>query len=240
MKYTMKDFEAGKVAVHTGNGEDYCTFMRMCSKYHYRWNSGDKPMDFVPVGLNHDTVIFAREEKTLLYGNVDYAFETDVLVISVDDIIDEPKHQPKHQIVIDFNGNVTTARMMVDGKVVKETTAKCAPCDKFNFHTGAEVAFNRLWEKKEKEEKEEKTDSAPFKIGDSVRYTGDNVFSGPKRGATGKVIAYGSNFIGVYLVEFDEPVKGGHDGVAIIRIKDGKHGRNGHCWWCPNCFIERI
>lgn len=238
MKYTMKDFEAGKVAVHTGNDKDYYTFMRMCSKYGYRWNSGAKPTKFIP-DLNHDTVIFAHEGRTLLYDNMDYAFETHVLVISVDDIIDEPKRQ----IVIDFDGDFTTANLVVDDEIVKKTTAKCAPCDKFDLHIGAEVAFNRLWEKKEKEEKEEKeekTDSAPFKIGDSVRYTSDNVFSGPKRGATGKVIAYRSNFIGTCLVEFDEPVKGGHDGFAIICAKDGTHGRNGYCWWCPNCFIERI
>lgn len=239
MKYTMKDFEAGKVVVLTDNIERFRKFMNMCEKHGYRWNSGNKPMDFVPTGLNHDTVLFAREEKTLLYGNVDYAFETDVQVISVNDIIDEPKRR----IVIEFDGDETTANLVVDGEIVKKTTAKRAPCDKFNLRTGAEVAFNRLWEKKEKEEKEEKeekTDSAPFKIGDRVRYTSDNVFSGPKRGATGKVIACGFNFIDMCLVEFDEPVKGGHDGVAIICAKDGKHGRNGYCWWCPECFIERI
>lgn len=244
MKYTFNDFRMGIVAVKTGLGKDFHTFMKRLQKRGFYWISCDKPLDYTPPFHTYgDDTIIACDEPTgrIYFQRVEYARSHGLIVVSIKDIVDA--HCPAHQIVIDFNDNITTARMLVDGEVVKETTAKCAPCDKFNFHTGAEVAFNRLWEKKEKEEKEEKeekTDSAPFKIGDSVRYTSDNVFSGPKRGATGKVIAYSSNFIGVCLVEFDEPVKGGHNGVAIICAKDGKHGRNGYCWWCPNCFIERI
>ena len=248
MKYTFDDFSMGMVAVKTGLGKDFHTFMERLQQRGFYWMSYHKPLDYTPPPLHTcgDDTIIACDENTgcIYFQHVEYARSHGLIVVSIKDIVDT--HCPTHQIVIDFNDNITTARMLVDGEVVKETTAKCAPCDKFNFHTGAEVAFNRLWEKKmkeekkEKEEKEEKSDSAPFKIGDSVRYTSDNVFSGPKRGTTGKVIAYSSNFIGVCLVEFDEPVKGGHDEVAIIRAKDGKHGRNGYCWWCPECFIERI
>lgn len=242
MKYTFDDFRMGMVAVKTGLGKDFHTFMKRLQQRGFYWMSGDKPLDYTPplfLEDGDDTIIACDEHTARIYfQHVEYARSHGLIVVSVKDIVNA--RYPAHQIVIDFNNNITTARMLVDGEVVKETTAKCAPCDKFNFHTGAEVAFNRLWEKKGKGEKEEKTDSAPFKIGDSVRYTSDNEFYGPKRGATGKVIAYSSNFIGACLVEFDEPVKGGHDGVAIICAKDGTHGRNGYCWWCPNCFIERI
>ena len=241
MKYTFDDFSMGMVAVKTGLGKDFHTFMKRLQQRGFYWMSDDKPLDYTPPFFFYgdDTIIACDEPTSRIYfQDVEYARSHGLIVVSIKDIVDA--HCPKHQIVIDFNDNITTARMLVDGEVVKETTAKCAPCDKFNFHTGAEVAFNRLWEKKEKGEKEEKTDDAPFKIGDSVRYTSDNVFAGPKRGATGKVIACSYNFIGVCLVEFDEPVKGGHDGASIICAKDGKHGRNGYCWWCPECFIKHI
>lgn len=237
MKYTMKDFEAGKVGVLTDNIERFRKFMNMCEKHGYRWNSGDKPMNFVPIDFNHDTVIFARGEKTILYGSVDYAFETDVQVISVNDIIDEPKRR----IVIEFDGDETTANLVVDGEIVKKTTAKRAPCDKFNLRTGAEVAFNRLWEKKMKEENKEKTDCTQFKVGNRVRFTdkSSSISTGPKYGATGTVIAHDSNCKS-WLVQFDKAIKGGHAGRTTIHDDIEPTGRNGYCWWCPNCFIERI
>ena len=244
MKYTFDDFSMGMVAVKTGLGKDFHTFMERLQQRGFYWMSDDKPLDYTPPFHTYgDDTIIACDEHTgrIYFQHVEYARLHGLIVVSIKDIVDD--HCPKRQIIIDFNGDVATAKLLVDGKIVKEASAKRAACDKFNLHTGAEVAFNRLWEKKEKEEKEEKeekTDSAPFKIGDSVRYTSDNVFSGPKRGATGKVIACASRFIDMCLVEFDEPVKGGHDGFANICAKDGKHGRNGYCWWCPECFIECI
>lgn len=68
-------------------------------------------------------------------------------------IIDE--NHTEQKIVITADGNVTLARMY-DGKtVIKSATAKCSPDDKFDFATGARIAFDRLigQEKAEQEEK---------------------------------------------------------------------------------------
>lgn len=49
-----------------------------------------------------------------------------------------------HKIVISTDGKTTTAKMY-DGKTVTKTaTAKCSPDDKFDFVTGAKIAFERL------------------------------------------------------------------------------------------------
>lgn len=57
------------------------------------------------------------------------------------------------KIVITSDGDKTLA-MLYDGKnVVKTATAKCSPDDKFDFETGARIAFDRLWGNEEKEEK---------------------------------------------------------------------------------------
>lgn len=54
------------------------------------------------------------------------------------------------EIVIRKDGKEVRAVFKVNGKVVKESVAKCHPDDRFNFKTGAEIAFSRLFEKKKK------------------------------------------------------------------------------------------
>lgn len=68
-------------------------------------------------------------------------------------IIDE--NHTEHKIVITADGNVTLARLYYDKTVIKSATAKCSPDDKFDFATGAKIAFARLIgeEKAEQEKK---------------------------------------------------------------------------------------
>ena len=54
------------------------------------------------------------------------------------------------EIVISKDGKEVRAVFKVNGKVVKESVAKCHPDDRFNFKTGAEIAFSRLFEKQKK------------------------------------------------------------------------------------------
>lgn len=63
------------------------------------------------------------------------------------------------KILITTDGTTTTAKLF-DGKdVVKTATAKCNPDDKFDFKTGAKIAFDRLVE----------PEKPKFKIGDFVK-----------------------------------------------------------------------
>lgn len=54
------------------------------------------------------------------------------------------------EIVISKRGKEVRAVFKVNEKIVKESVAKCHPDDRFNFKTGAEIAFSRLFEKKKK------------------------------------------------------------------------------------------
>lgn len=86
-----------------------------------------------------------------------------------------------HQRLVDFNmtdpydihissdGKTTTARFYVNGKLIRTAEANCHPDDRFNFKTGAEVAFDRLFEK----QKKEKVDLNNLKTGDKVRVRRD-------------------------------------------------------------------
>lgn len=58
----------------------------------------------------------------------------------------------ENKIVITTDGRETLARLYDGNKVIKTATAKCSPDDKFDFETGATIAFDRLFDKHEKEE----------------------------------------------------------------------------------------
>ena len=51
------------------------------------------------------------------------------------------------RVVIRFDGNVTTARMVRGGTVVKTATARCSPKNQYSHAEGARVAMERLFAK---------------------------------------------------------------------------------------------
>ena len=60
------------------------------------------------------------------------------------DYILEPVPVVNEKIVITTDGKTTTAKMYANKSVIKTATAKCSPDDKFDFVTGAKIAFDRL------------------------------------------------------------------------------------------------
>ena len=63
----------------------------------------------------------------------------------------KPKKENGLRVVIRFDGNETTARMIRGGTVVKTATARCSPRDKYTHAEGARVAMERLFTKKEEQ-----------------------------------------------------------------------------------------
>lgn len=56
------------------------------------------------------------------------------------------------QILIDCDGNTTTATMTINGREIKTAIARRNPADKFDWKKGAELAFDRLWDSQKKPE----------------------------------------------------------------------------------------
>lgn len=84
-----------------------------------------------------------------------------------------------HKIVITADGKTTTARLFNGKELVRKAEAKCSPDDKFDFVVGAELAMERLIDKKPVN---------PFKVGDFVRVTGKKTFNhGFDIGSIGRV-----------------------------------------------------
>ena len=57
------------------------------------------------------------------------------------------------QILIDCDGNTTTATMTINGREIKTAIARRNPEDKFDWRKGAALAFERLWNSQKKAEK---------------------------------------------------------------------------------------
>jgi hypothetical protein len=73
----------------------------------------------------------------------------------------------EHKIVITSDGKTVMARLFNGKELVKKAEAKCSHDDKFDFMVGAELAMERLTDKKPAKP------ANPFKVGDYVRVTGN-------------------------------------------------------------------
>lgn len=141
------------------------------------------------------------------------------------------ENPPRYRIVIECDGgDVTTAEMVVNGKLVRTSSAKRNPEDRFDFKVGAEYAFERLFKK---EEPKKEDPFGGFKVGDRVicvdSYDGNSRIRG--RHGTIRILGgeYDPNLIGI---EFDENVCG-HDFDGRVKgVKDK------HCWYCTVSVLK--
>lgn len=119
------------------------------------------------------------------------------------------------EIHITTDGKTTYAGLKQNGKVLSRSEAKCHPDDKFDFETGAKIAFDRLEIKKEVKQPEN-----PFKPGDIVECIFDFKVFGvfPPKGTLGQVIGID------------------RQNVLVRWAKGSTHG-NGE-WWISACDIK--
>ena len=219
-KYTMNDFITGKVAVRV-NKSNMMDFLKMCEEKGIVWESGDKATKcvcceakIIACGFGSaNRLTFSVDANSTLYSDAGYTF------VDFSQII-----KPVcHQIIIESDGDTTTAKMLVNGKEVKQATAKRNPADKANWRTGAQVAFDRLWQKQPKPEKPE--EKANFKVGDRVVCVG-SLLNNNVLGEHGRIVAF--SCFGNVGVEFDKNVNGhALEGFGVTAAT-----KNGHCWWC--------
>lgn len=126
----------------------------------------------------------------------------------------KPEIESAYKIEITYDGEkVTTARMTVNGKVVKEATARRNPEDKFDFKKGASLAFDRLFERKKE-----------FKVGDRVVCVSkDDDNDKNVVGKHGVVINGRPYHEGFISVQFEKKLHNGHSCGGV--------GKEGYCRW---------
>lgn len=242
--YTMEDFKRKKIIVRVDK-DRLEEFLGLCEDEGMLWISGNKPREYLyyyhpslgrgfpGTGITACTEL--DSEGRLAWCNIeDYKYHYGIKIVGMKDFLDhlEPAPHTKYKITIESDGTTTTAHMEINGKQVKSTQAKLHPVDKFNFKTGAEMAFGRLWEGEKKIKKKEPIFNHElfFKVGDRVvcEYANDNYLV---EGKHGKIIGYTQD---EFLIEFDDNVMG-HNGNGRC---GSVSGRKGHCWYCDQRSIH--
>lgn len=165
---TIKDFIEKKIAIAFTCQKQMKEFAKMCEGYGMRMcRTGDDSVNWL---LNNRNTLLPSNGRTkfvhLAYNfherGVDHGMSwswndtiedehyTDVgwKIVTFEEFKGK-NPSVAYKIVIECDGNdVTNAKMIVNGKIVKSAKAKRNPIDKFNFVTGARLAFDRLFEKK--------------------------------------------------------------------------------------------
>ena len=225
--YTMKDFITQPIAVRVGQKYKE-EFLKMCEAEGLKWKDGTTAATFTPFRYGDNLTIgynVPGEPKGLGYAEARAYREHDIKVVDFKDFA-----APRYQIIIDCDGKTTTAKMMVDGKVVKTGVAKYNPTDKFDFSIGAKTAFDRLWVKSEPTKPEP---VKSFKVGDRVKCTKSVDGRDDIVGKYGTVIHVMPNSGFPITVEFDDNI-GAHDGLGRVS------GKPKHCRWCPVDALELV
>ncbi len=218
--YTMDDFINDKLSVRV-NENNMMEFLKMCEAKGLHWLSGSKATQ---KNYPAETIEYYNDG---VFGGLSFTRHDQLDRLAGRTIVDFSQIINPHacQITIDYDGDTTTAKMIVNGKTVKTATAKRNPADKANWHIGAQLAFDRLWERKKKNEGQKKT--GVFKPGDRVVCVG-NVGNANTHGKHGTVLGLKEPLI---AVEFDKYING-HECISLCLPKLVK---TGHGWWC-DCY----
>lgn len=142
MKYTIKDFIEKKIAVTFKNEKERDEFLQMCEDNNLFWNSEKKATDYKP--HYKIMIVFGIYGcKRLFYSNGISCGKVGYTIVPFSDFV-----KNNQSIHIYHNGKTTTAILKEGKKEIKRAEAKCSPEDEFDFLTGAEIALERLKQKK--------------------------------------------------------------------------------------------
>ena len=177
-KYTMDDFFAGRILVKAASENEMMELLKACEKRGIKWMSGHKATSWLPPVLAVEIFVGRLAYNSKPICSVEYK-----------DLIESTRYQ----IIIDCDGDTTTAKMIINGKEVKAAKAKRNPDDPFNWKLAASLAFNRLWGEKKAAYREVKRRA---KLGEYVKIVAKRGHWGEfyKNGEIHKVVGfYGPN-----------------------------------------------
>lgn len=143
MKYTIKDFIEKKIAVTFKNEKERDEFLQMCEDNNLFWKSKDKATGFKPSCNSVIAFNFRGIEKLSCTFSLSVYKENFYKIVPFSDFV-----KNNQSIHIYHNGKTTTAILKEGKKEIKRAEAKCSPEDEFDFLTGAEIALERLKQKK--------------------------------------------------------------------------------------------
>lgn len=149
-KHLFKDFAEDKVYVYVATREEAAALMSECEWRGIRWMSGDAATDCRYCGCTIFTVRPCHDSpiRAMMFKPGRWFHESNRTITLNQLQLNDHKAEKRYQILIESDGDTTTAKMIVNGKEVKSANAKRNPDDKPNWRIGAEMAFGRLFGKK--------------------------------------------------------------------------------------------
>lgn len=138
-KHKIKDFLDGKISVRCCTNYQMKKLLEECDKRDIIWKNGEKATSYEP---SLPVLTISKNTPKVITQGVGFLVENPV--IDFDYIVFE-KTSNHYQIIIDCDGDTTTAKMVINGKEVKSAKAKRNPHDKFNWKLAADLVFGRLW-----------------------------------------------------------------------------------------------
>lgn len=137
--FDWDEFKQHKIAVHCNTGKKADAFLEECDGRGIKWCDGTIATNFRPYEDDYTDTCFAYSESGIYCLFIDFHGNARGL-----QIVDYPFISQK--IVITTDENTTLAELYLGGEVIRTAKSVCCPDDKFDFATGAEIAFNRLLE----------------------------------------------------------------------------------------------
>lgn len=150
-KYSINDFFAGKVDIRCKNDKQKIAVLNECEKRGVVWNHDKKVTYHIPESYIPECSVL--EIDFYMNGKLTQSNGHDERNVVNFNQIDFGPHEPSYQILIDCDGTVTTATMVINDREVKTAIARRNPEDKFDWRKGAELAFERMWNSQKKAEK---------------------------------------------------------------------------------------
>lgn len=147
LAYTFADFLAGRIIVAFRDKAEHDAFCRACDAGGARWeiNRAMSTHHYLsPSGY--------RTRKRSDWLEVDFPHPADgIPTINFYDLTDakavaptQPNPNAALRITITTDGTTTTATLFDGQREIRKGVAKCDPRDKFDFDTGAKLAFDRM------------------------------------------------------------------------------------------------
>lgn len=132
MNIDWENFKLGKFGVCCRTEEHANDFLKQCENQGILCDNKEKPTK-----VKHRFIHKEQACYSICHGVLRADFSGFIRLIV---IIYEPTYPSIH---ITTDGVTTTCTMAENGQTIRRTQAKCSPEDKFDFKTGARIAFDR-------------------------------------------------------------------------------------------------
>lgn len=220
---TIKDFIEKKIVIAFTSPEQIEEFRKMCVNHDLRMAVTNRLVSTVSLREFFEFPFYSKKVVHLVYNFNNSGGVTWSTCDSVHDIryeekgyktvtFEEFKNDKPYKIIIECDGNdLTTAKMIVNGKIIKESKAKRNPEDKFDFKIASKLVFDRLFGREKRKEV-----ARPAKAGETIKvisakeaegvYKNGDIFKVEKRDCEcGMVKVKANNLDNAYVMWDNEP-----------------------------------